>query len=117
LKRLPVTVLLLTLAAWAAWCLWLGLQTSWWTYWLSATLSLGALLGVALDRRWSAWLTVIVACLPVSEWLLSVILSLRMGYFSHLRAAALLAALTPGLGITTLAGCSCVIAWRFVGRK
>ena len=80
---------------------------------LIALLALGTALVGGRLTRYPVWL---LSLLLSAEWFVSLGYSIKIGYFSHLPAAALIRALLPGLLCLTLVSYACWVAWRCYRR-
>ena len=75
-------------------------------------------LGLALTgSRFTRYPVILLALLLSGEWLTSVALSLRIGYFAHQRPGAVVRALLPGVLMEGVALYACIVALAFYPKR
>jgi hypothetical protein len=104
------------LLAYAAYSVYAAMLVPSWLAGFGILTAVAGLLGMALRARWTVLVLVLIYLRLLGEWLLSIWLSFRIGYFSHAPLGRALTGLLPGVLLISLAGYSCLVAWRYIGK-
>ena len=116
IRRVHRSLLCLLLASLGAWLAYAGSLTRQPPVIAECLLAFGALGLGATGSRFTCYPVILLALLMSAEWLTWVFLSVRIGYFAHLRPQALLQALLPGILMELAALYAVIVALAFYPR-
>lgn len=74
-----------------------------------------AAVGTLFGRPMVKYLVSAIAIMLSVEWLSSVWLSMRIGYFAHQAPLRDLVILAPGIAMLCICAYGCYVAWKYVG--